>query len=120
MYLYHTATEPDPKPEIFSQTLPEPDPKPKSPTPQSLAPGKVQRAAGKEQRAQAWKQSAQVKFDKITTEKNNNIFFLHHFTLFFIPIRQDQAEELRGMEEKLQELLENYGERSRYALSWSL
>ena len=96
--------------------LVKPDPKPKSPTRQSLSPGKVQWAAGNEQRAHAWKQSAEVKIDKITTE----ILFYIISLFFFTPIRQDQADELRAMEEKLQELLENYGERSRFALSWSL
>ena len=60
--------------------LVKPDPKAKSPTRQSLAPGKVQRAAGKEQRAHAWKQSAEVKIDKITTEI---LFYI--ISLFFLP-----------------------------------
>ena len=42
------------------------------------------------------------------------------FALFLSPrTRSDQAEELKTMERKLQELLESYGERSRYAHSWS-
>ena len=42
------------------------------------------------------------------------------FSLFLSPrTRSDQAEELKTMERKLQELLESYGERSRYAHSWS-
>ena len=42
------------------------------------------------------------------------------FHFFFAPrTRSDQAEELKTMERKLQELLESYGERSRYAHSWS-
>ena len=41
------------------------------------------------------------------------------FALFLSPrTRSDQADELKTMERKLQELLESYGERSRYAHSW--
>ena len=44
----------------------------------------------------------------------------HFFAFFLVPrTRSDQAEELKTMERKLQELLESYGERSRYAHSWS-
>ena len=45
---------------------------------------------------------------------------IQFFALFLAPrTRSDQAEELRTMERKLQEHLESYGERSRYAHLWS-
>ena len=53
---------------------------------------------------------------KMFIELTTNPFF----ALFLAPrTRSDQAEELKTMERKLQELLESYGERSRYAHSWS-
>ena len=65
------------------------------------------------QASSAWEWPAQ---ENVYWINNHSIFF----ALFFAPrTRSDQAEELKTMERKLQELLESYGERSRYAHSWS-
>ena len=65
-----------------------------------------------------------LKLQALENDQLRKIFIelttIPYFVLFLSPrTRSDQAEELKTMERKLQELLESYGERSRYAHSWS-
>ena len=65
-----------------------------------------------------------LKLQALENDQLRKIFIeltiIPYFVLFLAPrTRSDQAEELKTMERKLQELLESYGERSRYAHSWS-
>ena len=65
-----------------------------------------------------------LKLQALENDQLRKIFIefttIPYFVLFRSPrTRSDQAEELKTMERKLQELLESYGERSRYAHSWS-
>ena len=64
-----------------------------------------------------------LKLQALENDQLRKIFIefttIPYFVLFRSPrTRSDQAEELKTMERKLQELLESYGERSRYAHSW--
>ena len=62
-------------------------------------------------------QNNQLKLENAQLRKQLEIrVFCILCVIFFDRTRPDQ--ELRTMERKLQELLENYGERSRYAHSW--
>ena len=56
----------------------------------------------------------QLKEDKNVLEEENNELKEENSQL-----KEAQVQDMKRMEEKLQNLLESYGERSRYIHSWS-